>query len=384
MSKNIASQIYVTVSLIFFNVFLLLLLINLGFSGFIDVKEYLRKRKLQPDSSVSFKADNPELLKVYPDLSEPERTELIKESRSVAQGYSPYVQFSELPFRGKFVNVDPRGFRLIDGKEDWPIDRNSLNVFVFGGSTAFGYLVADNQTIAGWLKQILKHAGYPNINVYNFGRCSYMSSQERILLQQLIISGNVPNLAIFLDGLNDFAHYKGLPGFTNELTRFMEEGNISVWRKTIRELPVTKFFTKSRESKKEYPPASRVIPEVISRYKTNKDIIEAICGKFGIKTMFVWQPVAVYKYDQRYNLFNKFDYIGFLPYIKLGYEAIAKEYHVGAFGANFLWLADMQENLKEPLYADALHYSAKMSKLIADHISTALVERNLLVYDDNH
>ena len=347
--------------------------------GLTDVKEYLRKRKLQPGSSSSFKADNPELLKVYPGLSEPELAELIKESRSVAQGYAPYVQFRELPFHGKYVNVDPRGFRVIDGSEKWPIDRNSFNIFIFGGSTAFGYLVADDQTIAGCLKLLLKDAGYQNINVYNFGRCSYMSSQEGILLQQLIVSGNVPNLAIFLDGLNDFAHYKSLPAFTEELTRFMEEGDIPVWRKIIRELPVTKVFIKPRESEKEHPPSAQVIPEVISRYKTNKDIIEALCGKFGIKTMFVWQPVAVYKYDQDYNIFNKFDYIGFLPYVKFGYEAMAKEYHAGVLGANFLWLADMQESLKEPLYADALHYSAKMSKLIADQIYQPLF-RNKIYY----
>ncbi len=125
-------------------------------------------------------------------------------------------------------------------------------------------------------------------------------------------------------------------------------------------------------------PPAQVIAEVISRYKANKDIIEGICEKFGIKTVFVWQPIPVYKYDQHYNIFNKFDYSSFLPYLKLGYEAMAKEYHAGEFGNNFIWLADMQENFNRPLYVDAVHYSAEMNKLIAKRISSFLSEKKIL------
>ncbi len=151
-------------------------------------------------------------------------------------------------------------------------------------------------------------------------------------------------------------------------------------KKIVGELPVTKIFLKNKESKseKEKAPTTEVISKVISRYKTNKDIIEAICGKFDIKTMFVWQPVPVYKYDQDYNIFNKFDYNGFMPYLKLGYETTAMDYRAREFGNDFIWLADMQENLKEPLYIDALHYSAKMSRLIADQIAIALSHKKIL------
>ncbi|MGO8881429.1 MAG: hypothetical protein ACLPVO_08200 [Desulfomonilaceae bacterium] len=380
MSNNIVSRIYVAVSVIFFNSFLLFLIINIGFSGLSDFKEYYRKRSRLPDSTYSFRADNPALRKVYPGLSQLEIARLIRENRSVAQGYEPYVQFKELPFRGKYVNADSRGFRPTNGREKWPLDKNCYNVFVFGGSTAFGYGVADNETIAGCLKQILTKSVNMTIEVYNFGRCSYFSGQESILLQRLIINGNTPNLAIFIDGLNDFAHYTGQPGFTKDLKKFMDEGDKPTWKKIVEELPVTKFVLKNRGSKseKEKAPSAEVIPEVISRYKINKDLIEAICEKFCIKPLFIWQPIPVYKYDQRYNLFSKFNYDGFLPYIKEGYEAMAKDYKAGDFGYDFRWLSDMQENLKKPLYVDALHYSAEMNKLIAEQISIALLHKKIL------
>jgi hypothetical protein len=112
--------------------------------------------------------------------------------------------------------------------------------------------------------------------------------------------------------------------------------------------------------------------------KTNKKIIEAISREFHIKTLFVWQPTPSYKYDQNYNIFKRFDYGGFLPYLGPGYEKAANEYQTGTFGNNFLWLGDMQENLKEPLYVDAIHYSARMSKLIAEHIAVDLSAKKII------
>lgn len=47
-------------------------------------------------------------------------------------------------------------------------------------------------------------------------------------------------------------------------------------------------------------------------------------------------------------------------------------------GDNFLWCADMQERLQEPLYVDRVHYSAKMSEMLAAAIANFLLERNIL------
>ena len=41
-------------------------------------------------------------------------------------------------------------------------------------------------------------------------------------------------------------------------------------------------------------------------------------------------------------------------------------------GTNFLWLGDLQKNVKRPLYVDRLHYTAEFSAAIADRVGTAL------------
>jgi hypothetical protein len=50
-------------------------------------------------------------------------------------------------------------------------------------------------------------------------------------------------------------------------------------------------------------------------------------------------------------------------------------------GKNFIWCADMQQTLAEPLYVDKVHYTAEMSRLLASAIGDQLIERGLLSRD---
>jgi hypothetical protein len=44
------------------------------------------------------------------------------------------------------------------------------------------------------------------------------------------------------------------------------------------------------------------------------------------------------------------------------------------FGKDFLWLGDMQEDRKEPLYLDTVHYTADFSAEIAGKIASFVVK----------
>lgn len=68
--------------------------------------------------------------------------------------YEPYTDMTDGPVRGRFVNVDPAGFRYSTDQGPWPPDPRSYNVFVFGGSTTFGYASAtgmrSRRTFSPW------------------------------------------------------------------------------------------------------------------------------------------------------------------------------------------------------------------------------------------
>lgn len=385
---SIWGRAYRTVAMVFFNTVLLLLLINVAIALIFYLPELMRTKPAKASTPLKYKEFHPSLAAVYPGLSPDEVSELIKDTRRVPQVYAPYTQFKEPSYQSTYVNVSPHGFRVSKNQGPWLPSRDDFTVLLLGGSTTFGYGVPDNQTIPSYLQDFLEVRSGLHVRVYNFGRCGYFSQQERILLEKLILEGFVPNLVVFIDGLNEFILANGVPSYTKELTAFMLERDIPLARRIARELPLTRPFLPPPEvAVLTQPPldATRdgraekeLLRNVIKRYRTNKAIVEAVCGGFNAQAMFVWQPTPLYGYDQKYNIFAQFDYDAFSPHVAGGYRLMAQVVKSESMGDNFLYLADMQENLKEPIYVDAFHYSAKMSKQIAERIGTAAIERGML------
>jgi hypothetical protein len=381
---------YNVLAVVFFNSLVLFVVINLVADAALHTEEYFDKRAASKGTPWAYREFNESLTTVHPGLTRDQISKLISETRHLAQEYDVYTQFKEIPCEGKYVNVDSRGFRPIVGQKPWPPREGDYVVFVFGGSTTFGYGVEDNLTIASHIQKLLNANYGISASVYNFGRGSYFSVQERLLFEKLLLGGFIPHMAIFVDGLNDLSLFDGTPDHTQELKSFMKEGDAYPTRQMIRRLPVVKAvasFTKSAETKKSAmresfkhsssDQQSKVLQNVLERYRANKRMIEAISREFNIVPVFVWQPVPVYKYDARYNIFGQFDYAGGLPALQPGYNLMAKTAESQDLGRNFIWAADVQENLQKPLYVDAVHYSGEMSEILAKFILNAITERRL-------
>lgn len=105
-------------------------------------------------------------------------------------------------------------------------------------------------------------------------------------------------------------------------------------------------------------------------------MIEAVSIPFGVKPIFVWQPVPTYHYDQRYHPFSEKGF-GQHSYSQYGYEYMAELTKKNPLGDNFLWCADIQKDKEKSLYVDMVHYSAGFSKEFAMVIANLLVARHL-------
>src|SRR5262249_38987771 len=116
--------------------------------------------------------------------------------------YEPVTQYKEAPYRGQYVNIDERGFRLVKDQGPRPPDPDAFNVFMIGGSTTFGYGLPDDASIPSRLQELAaaQRCDRP-VRLYNFGRASYYSTQEQLLFQSLLAAGGRPDVAVFLDGL---------------------------------------------------------------------------------------------------------------------------------------------------------------------------------------
>jgi hypothetical protein len=111
-------------------------------------------------------------------------------------------------------------------------------------------------------------------------------------------------------------------------------------------------------------------------YLTNKFLIQQLCQRFEITPIFVWQPVPCYKYDLKHHLF---EYPPDLKYAQERfYPMIRKLLDNQPNQANFVWCADIQQDLTEPLYVDVHHYTAAFSKILAGYIVQTCLDRHLL------
>jgi hypothetical protein len=320
--------------------------------------------------------------------------------------FQSYVHFRSRPLVGKYYGVTEAGYRLLRDAGPWPPDRNNINVFFFGGSTSFG-VGPYWATVASYLQDVMNRSGTfdRKVYVYNFGRSGYISSQEVVLLGRLIADGARPDAVVFLDGLNDFCFWDGQPSSWQALQIFFNQSNseymkqvagygiVTRWERAVeflQTLPLVRLidgvlFQRAEEIK--YQPAAEPPPDkpeppdvrerVIDRYVANMRQVKALGEEFKFVPIFVWQPIPTYKYDTRYHRFNP-ERLGCHINSKVGYPEARTRFEDRALGQSLIWAADMQEGAKEPLYVDAFHYTAPMSKRIAEYIFSEATRRQLL------
>jgi hypothetical protein len=372
---------YAGTALVLFNTAVVFVVLNaLVYAG------YRVSDRLSPASNaVAKKYGNAALVDIYPDMDERSVDALLDETWSRASEFEPYVMFREHATRGKYVNVHEAGFRLSRDQGPWPPAAGRYTVFVFGGSTTFSYGLADEQSLASFLQPALAAALERDVVVYNFASGAYQSTQERVLFQELLVKGSKPDLAIFVDGLNDFA-FPHVPMNTAGLRRALQDTSGDRALRVVQRLPIMRLVGGASGGTEERSPLDvdgtdaasdarrrELLDSVVQRYLANKRQIEGVAQQFGVRPVFIWQPIPYYKYDAAYHPFSS-------PtnrHASAGYLHMQSIVDKQDLGANFVWAADIQEQVKERLYVDAVHYSARMNERLATFIAERIVERGV-------
>ncbi len=300
----------------------------------------------RPEHVLALRDD--QLALIYPGWTRRQVADLLAESWGRSLRFQPYTEFEEKPFRGRYVNVVEPGLRLIRDPGPWPMAAGVHNVWVFGGSTTFGYGLADWETIPSHLQETLRRR-YPGapIHVYNFGQGYFFSGQELALFQSLLAAGNAPpEVVLFVDGINEHFQEPFYTGYLRQLVR-------SPW---------TAF--QIRDDSPSLPRGE----DVVARWLRNKRMAEGICAAYGIKPLFVWQPTPNWKYDLRHHLFATSGAALGTP----SHYAVLDRLRTSApatLGRDFLWLGDIQVGVTRPLYVDRLHYTSAFAREIAERVA---------------
>lgn len=397
-SKERYIKVYRFLAFQTFNTIVLILLLNLILAGLFLVRDQFLKKPDSVNPQVGSYREKFSDLQAYARISPTEADKYLDEQDamgSIGFQYKPWVQFQNPPFYGTLLNVNGQGFRKT--KEPRPYSGEPIKIYVFGGSTTFGYGVPDDYTIPSYIQKILEQK-YPNKNflVRNYGQGFYYSSQEMLLLISLIKDGDIPDWAIFIDGANDTyqLHWEhDQPWFTSKVRRLWDTergARFSKPRKDFSWIPMVRLANglsrrllpietekKSIDSdKNNQQDSENVLAEedkqwlavdyVVQRYTSNIRIIRAICREYDIKCLFVWQPIPFYKYD--ISLHRTFPYKGSIAEPWDGVYSLMKGYTK----EDFLYLGEMLSDVPEKVFVDDIHYSEKYNEKIAARICSRL------------
>ena len=321
-------------------------------------------------------------------------TKYFKEGKaSFVVEWAPYAYWRCQPFRGQYINVDAKGIRKTWQPESMPgEDGRRPRIFFFGGSTTWGTGARDDFTIPSITARLLWRKGI-SAHVTNFGQIGYVSTQELIALLLELQKGNVPDVVVFYDGVNDtFSAFQqriaGLP--QNEYNRVREfnssrktisifADNLSsirflgslIYRRSVRHPAVTPIPFRAPIGQTSPPTDSESVTKgVVDDYERNIEAVRALARRYGFRALFYWQPSIFGKahltqYEERELRKNS----AMKPFFDLTYRLV-KQHNLNQGGeTGFHDLSEVFSDTTEPLFVDWCHMGETGNSLVAEQIA---------------
>lgn len=370
MRKLVAA--YQLIAVLLLNVLILFLLFNLSLGLYYAFRD--NQRAAEAVGSLQYGDER--LSVVYPGWAAAERDAMLRETWSRPMVCAPFVHFRERPYQGEYVNVHEAGFRQGLVPQPWPPLDETLVIFIFGGSTTFGYGLPDWETIPALMQGLLNaQLGEGRVQIYNFGQGFYFSSQELRLYEALLQDGIRPDIALFIDGVNDMTmggepyDWRALDCDEPQTTAVFEWPIV----RFARGLRLNQTIDNTTDSPTQRAERLQTRAErSIQIYMANRQIIRAISQSYDVRAGFIWQPHPNFLYDSQYHLFARRDEEN------VGYRLFHNMRADWSVWEDFLYLAEIQLGRAEPLYVDNIHYTRAFSEIIAQEVVSFLFEKGFI------
>ena len=296
--------------------------------------------------------------------------------------WAPFVQWRHRPFKAAFITVGEDGNRQTVNTK--VADNNDpLKIHAYGGSTMFGMGARDDWTIASLLSRDLNALSH-NLEVMNKGQIGHTSTQELIGLMQDIKNGDIPDIAVFYDGINEIitAEQTGKSDrLFNEHNR-VEEFNVLLFerRKDLIKKGIEAMVPRTLRRLRDVGdvlgvpgPTPRDIPaitedgieplsaEIVHVYRENVRAIQQLAKTWEIEVLFFWQPAMFSKktlsdHEARYQ----FDGLTRPEIRHPFFSAVYEKQRPDAFlkeQANVFDISNVLDDVTECCYIDSFHTS---------------------------
>lgn len=272
--------------------------------------------------------------------------------------YQPWLGFSAKSYQGKYLHINGLIRATIP---DATIDTNRTEpilIYFLGGSTMFGFNVADQETIPSYfVSNYLKKKFKAPIKVVNYAIPAYYSYHELVLMTQLMFDGKRPDLVVFFDGLNDFIAAQASP-FKKPLANYRMAQAFSM---DIRR--GNPLYQDSMDFVFQNSPGSSIqalSDSMYQNYISTISSIEKIAATYHAVPYFFVQPVPYFNYPHQKNdpICSKLDYPQYqYIYPKLEQESLHRN--------NLFFFGNLLATEKGINYVDKFHYAPRINEKIA-------------------
>lgn len=317
-----------------------------------------------------------------------------KEIDQIEQGrtlrWNSYTYWRRTPRQGEFITINSDGLRETINP---PTPEGAVKVFMFGGSTMWGLGSEDARTIPSSFSREANNRGIIS-KVTNYGQYAFVSTQNVIELMLQLQKGNIPDVVIFYDGVNDTftAYQQGVPGLPHD--EFQREREFGLTSRndiqaqaalftinrleTIRMLNgLLKKIGLRRDDYRMLPlqyarPISDkklLAQSVVETYLNNIKLVQALSVQYGFKCLFYWQPVIYLKRNltdyERQSFEYDIQYPGMKEFYLQTYETLKNREEKIKNDLPFHDISGIFDNSREPIFVDFNHMGGKGNDVIA-------------------
>jgi lysophospholipase L1-like esterase len=286
------------------------------------------------------------------------------------------------PFAGETIVVDAEGIRRTVHSR---CQGHAPTVYVFGGSTVWGYGSPDWETIPSHLARRFAEEGQPAC-VVNFGEDSWRSDQGLIkLIQELKRPGaRRPDRVVFLNGCNDVFTPFFLTGRVDREWEFEQSKGwlnelLKIRQGSLKYLTLTNTVTLARRiaTRLKKPTAwpspqdpDRLALEIVENHLANMRVVDGLSRSYGFRYSFFWQPMSIAGAKVLTAAENEGTIQQLGPSLDLARTAVNKTLPLvhAAEGENFHDLAGAFDGTRESVYLDSCHLLPEGNRMLADTI----------------
>ena len=289
--------------------------------------------------------------------------------------YFPFIEFRESSRNHKFVTVNENGIRCNENfvKTCTSPSGGKNEIWIFGGSTIFGYGVKNDETIPAYLDKMFKDK-----NVINIGSGYWYSTQERLAYLNMLTELDPPYLTIFIDGLNELVNFKDESLISSRLDYLYNSSSNELIKSKIasrfNSLHITKlfryFFNDYEKKNIEILYSKDEIEKKVLRFIRNHNINYSVSKINEINFLHVLQPLPIYEHSYDNSNFpedfEKISNIFQKNLVSFYNEINKKEDSLLLYKDHFLDLSEFDIN--QIMYVDKVHYSPIFNQAIAKEI----------------